>query len=131
MLHANTGSAVASHGVADEAPALALRNRTVMRINVCDQVSSDEQLEITGGHGTRIHRTVVERLRIGQHYDHFFRALRKGAFDRLRYMDFMRPLLGADGETVQSVNNWIASGLFLGITRGKEHKYIAINGVSF
>src|SRR5437867_4321639 len=116
MLHANTGSAVTSHRVTDKTSALMVRNRAVMCIDVCDQATSNELLEIAGGHGTRIHRTVVQRLRIGQHYDHFFRALREGAFDRLRYMDFMGPLLGADGETVQGVDDRIAPGFFLCIT---------------
>src|SRR5438034_9499596 len=66
MLHANAGSAVTPHRVTDDSATLALRNRTVMRINVCDQVVRDEQLEITGGHRTRIHGAVVQRLRIGQ-----------------------------------------------------------------
>ena len=43
----------------------------------------------------------------------------------------MRPLLGADGETVQSVDGRIAPGFFLGITRRKEHEHVAIDRVSF
>src|ERR1700680_1697278 len=100
MLHANAGSTVTSHRVADESAALAIGNRTVVRINVRDQFVCDELLKIAGGYGTRIHGTVVQGLRIGQDHNHFFRALREGAFDRLRYLDFMRPLIGADGKTV-------------------------------
>src|SRR5215475_15060307 len=104
MLHADAGSAVTSHRVTDESSTLAFGNRAVMPIYVSDQISRDELLEIAGGHGTRIHGTVVQRLRIGEYYDHFLRALREGAFDRLRHMDFMGPLFGTDGETVQSVH---------------------------
>jgi len=46
-------------------------------------------------------------------------------------MDFMGPLLGADGETVQGVDNRIAPGLFLGIAWRKEYKYVTVNRVSF
>ncbi len=43
----------------------------------------------------------------------------------------MRPLLGADGITVQGVNDWIASRLILRIAGRKEHKHVPINRVSF
>ena len=46
-------------------------------------------------------------------------------------MDFMRPLLGADGVTVQGVNDWITSRLFLRIAGRKEHEHVAVNRVSF
>src|SRR5215471_16498437 len=53
------------------------------------------------------------------------------SFDRLRHMDFMGPLFGTDGETVQSIDHRIAPGLFQGITWRKEHKHLAIDRVSF
>ena len=124
ILHANAGSAVTSYiEWPSESPALALRNRTVMRIDVCDQVSSDEQLEITGGHGgTRIHRAVVQCLRIGQHNDHFLSALSESTFYRLRHMDFVAPLLSADEITVECIHNWIAAGFLLGIAGRQKTK---------
>ena len=43
----------------------------------------------------------------------------------------MGPLLGADGITVQGVNDWIASRLILRIAGRKKNKHLAINRVSF
>ncbi len=88
-------------------------------------------LEIAGRHGTRIHRPVVQGLRIRQDHDHLFRALREGAFDRLRHVDFVRPLFGADGVTVQRVDDGIAARFFLRIAGRQKDKDVAINCVAF
>ena len=105
MLHADAGRAVASHRVAHQAAAQSIRNRPVMRVDVGNQIVRNELLEVSGGDRTRIHGTVVHRLRVGQHDDHLFSALGESAFDGLRYMDFVGPLLGADRIAVQRVDD--------------------------
>lgn len=115
----------------DEAPAFAAGESSVMRVDVGDEIMRDELLEVSGGDGTGIHGTVVDCLGIGQDDDHFFGALREGAFNRLRNMDFVSPLLGADGVSVQGVDDGIAARLFLRVTRREENENVAVCGVSF
>ena len=112
MLHADAGRAIASHGVAHQAAACSLRNRAVMRVDVRDHIMRDELLEISGRDRTRIHGAVVQRLRIGQHDDHLFRALGESAFDRLRHVDLVGPLLGADRIAVQRIHDRDSGGTF-------------------
>ena len=73
----------------------------------------------------------MDRLRIGQYDDHFFCALRKGAFDGLGYMDFVSPLLGTDGVPVQCVHDGVAAMFVLLITGRQKHDDIAVDGVAF
>jgi hypothetical protein len=72
-------------------------------VDVGDQIARDELLEVPGRDGTRIHRAVVQRLRVGQDDDHLFSAPGESAFYRLRHVYFARPLLGADGIAVQGI----------------------------
>ena len=113
MLHADAGRAIASHGVANQATAQAIRDGPVMRVDVSDQIVRDELLEIPCGDRTRIHGTIVQRLRVRQHHDHLFGALGESAFDGLRHVDLVAPLLGANGITVQGINDRIAPGFLL------------------
>ncbi len=55
VLHADACSTVAAHGVAYEATAFAIWNGSVMCINICDDIVSDELLKIAGGDRARIH----------------------------------------------------------------------------
>ena len=131
MLHADTrGIAVPSHRMAHQSATLPIGDRAIVRIDVSDQIVRDELLEVSGSNRTRIHRTVVYGLRIGQHDDHFFRALRERAFDRLRHVDLVAPLLGADGITVQRINDRITAGFLFRVARRQEHQHVAIDGVA-
>ena len=59
------------------------------------------------------------------------RALGKGALDRLRHVDLLGPLLGADGVAVQGVDNRIAALLLGLVARGQEDDDVAIDGIAF
>ena len=65
-----------------------------MRVDIVDHIVGDELLKVAGRDRTRIHRPVVNRFGVWQDDDHFFCSLGKGAFDRLRHVDFVGPLLG-------------------------------------
>ena len=97
--------AVAAHRVADQAAAHAVGNRAVVRVDVGHDIVRDELLEVAGRDRARIHRPVVDRLGVGQHHDHLLRALRERAFDGLRHVDLVRPLLRADGIAVQRIDH--------------------------
>src|SRR5205823_8651921 len=105
MLHADACRAIAAHRMADEASALAIRNRSVMAVDVAYQIARHEGLEVSGSHRTRIHRTIVNRFGVGQHDDHFSGAPGECALDRLRNPYFLDPLLGTDGIAVQRIDN--------------------------
>src|ERR1035437_1184927 len=122
--------AIASHRVTDQAAACSIWNRAVMSVDVLDNIVSDELLEVSGSDRTRIHGTVVQGFRIGQHDDHLFRALGKSAFNRLRNVNLVSPLFSADGIAMQRIYDWVASRLFLGVTRRQKHEYFAVNGVA-
>src|ERR1035437_9402452 len=104
MLHTDPACTVAAHRVPDQTPARPLGDRSVMSIDVGDDVARNVILEVPRRNGTGVHRAVVHSLRIGQHHDHFLRTFREGSLDRLRHMDFLRPLLSADGIAVQRIN---------------------------
>lgn len=87
--------------------------------------SRDELLEIPGRDRARIHRAVVQRLRVGQDDDHLLRAPGEGAFDGLRHVYFAGPLLGADGVTVQGVQYRVAPRLLPGVARRQKHQHVA------
>ena len=57
--------------------------------------------------------------------------LRERAFDGLRDVDLMRPLLGADGVTVQRVDHGIATLLVFLVAGRQKDDDIAIDGVAF
>ena len=116
IFHGDAGSAVAAHGMASQAAAGASGNGAVMRINRGNEIVSNEAFEVAGGDGTGIHGAAVESFGIGQHHDHFLGSEREGAFNGLRNVNFVRPLLGADGIAVQRVDHGIAAGLAGGIT---------------
>ena len=87
-----------------------------MRIDVGDQIVRNELLEISRRDRTRIHGAIVQRLRVRQHDDHLFCALSESAFDGLRYVYLVAPLLGANRITVQGIYDRIAPGFFLRLT---------------
>src|SRR6185437_10493122 len=122
---ADARGAVAAHGVADDSAAGAVGNGAVVRVDVGDQVVGDELFKIAGGDRTRVHGAVVHGLGVGQDDDHLFRALGEGAFDGLGHVDFVRPLLGANGVAVQRIDHGIAAVLVPGVAGRQEHKDIA------
>ena len=57
-------------------------------------------------------------------------ALRERAFDRLRNVNLVRPLLGADGITVQRIDHRIAP-LFIFVIAGRqENDHITIDSIA-
>ena len=130
MLHSDAGGTIAAHGVAYQAAAGALWNRAVVCVNVFDHVVRNETLEVARGHGTRIHGAVVDGLRVGQDDDHLLRAFCKRAFDCLRHMNLVTPLLGADGVAVQGIDHRVAAMLVFAVTRRQEDDHVTVDRVS-
>src|SRR6185437_9511223 len=120
-----------AHGVANQSTALPVWDRAVMRVDIGHNVVVDKLLEIASGLRTRIHRAEEDRFRVGQDDDHLLRALCKCAFDCLRNVDLMTPLVGADEKTVQRVDHGIAPLGLLLIARWKEDDHVAIDGLVF
>src|SRR3546814_4994985 len=69
---------------------------TTLFRSILDQIAIDEGFEIADRRRAGIHRPAIDRLGIGQDDDHVARALRERVLDRLRHVDFLEPLLGAD-----------------------------------
>ena len=130
MLHPDSRGSVAAHRVADKTAARAFGNCPVMRVDIGDHIVGDVVFKIAGGRRTRIHRTVVDSLRVRQDDDHFFCALDECAFDRLRHVDFTRPLCGSNEEAVQRIDDWIVPMLVLLVAGRQEHDHVAIDGIS-
>ena len=131
MLHADAAGAIATHGMADQAAGEAVGDGAVVGVDVGDQVAGDELLEVAGGDGTRVHRSVVHGLGVGQHYNHFFGALGERALDGLGHMNFVAPLFGSDGIAVQGIHHGIAARLVGGVAGRQEDEDVAIDGVAF
>src|ERR1035438_3537044 len=102
--------------MADEAAALAVGNGAIVRVHVGHYIASDVVLEITGGGRAGIHRSVINGLRIRKNDNHLMRPLRECAFYGLRDVNLVRPLFGADGVTVQRVDDGIAALLVFFVT---------------
>src|SRR5437016_4411074 len=51
--------------------------------------------------------------------------------DRLRHMNFLRPLRGADGIPVQSIDDRIATGLRSGVAGRQEDNDLTVDAISF
>ena len=51
----------------------------------------------------RVHRAVVDGLGVWEDDNHLIRAASECAFDGLREVDFLRPLIGSDGVAMQRV----------------------------
>ena len=83
-----------------------------MGVNIRDHIVRYELLKVAGRDGTGVHGAVVDGLRVGQNNDHFFDALGKSAFNRLRNVNLLRPLLGADRVTVESIYDRVTASLF-------------------
>ena len=73
----------------------------------------------------------MDRLGIGQDHDHVLGALGEGAFDGLGHMDFLAPLLSADGIAVQGIDHGIAPRPVPGIAGRQEHQHIAVRRIAF
>jgi hypothetical protein len=71
---------------------------------ILDSLPVDERVAYTTG-------AVVHGLGIGQNHDHLLRALREPAFNGLRHVDLVSPLLRADRVAVQRINHRIAGCL--------------------
>jgi hypothetical protein len=117
--------------VADESAGTAIGNGAVVGVDVGDNVAGDEIFEVPGRDGTGIHGTVVKRFGIGEDDDHFGGAEGEGAFDGLRDMYFVTPLFGADGISVQGVDDGVAAGSVLRVAGREEDEDVAVNGVAF
>src|SRR5208337_4100458 len=130
VFHSNASGAIAAHGMAYQAPACAAWNRAVVRVNIGDHIVGDVLLKIASGDGAGVHRTTVHGLRVGQHNDHLFSALCESTFDGLRYMDFMSPLLGTDGKSMQGIDDRVATVLVLGVAGRQEHDHVAIDRIT-
>src|SRR4029450_10038480 len=130
VLHADPRRAIAAHGVADKATALAGGDRPVVRVDVRHDVARHVVLEITCRHRAGVHRAVVQRLRVWQHENHLVRALGKRSLDGLRHVDFLSPLLGANRIAVQRVDDRVTARAVLVVARGQEDDHVAIDGVS-
>jgi len=130
MLHADARRPIAPHGVANQAAAQPIRDCTIVSIDICHQIVRNELLKISRRGGTRVHRTIVHSLGIGQNNDHLVRALGKSAFYRLRNVDFMGPLLRPDGISVQCVDNGIATMLVFLVAGWQKYEHLAVNGVA-
>src|SRR5205823_10332102 len=112
-------------------PALAIRSRSVMAVDVAYQIARHAGLEVSGSHRTRIHRTIVNRFGVGQHDDHFSGAPGECALDRLRNPYFLDPLLGTDGIAVQRIDNGIAAMGALRVAWRKDNENIAVGCLAF
>ena len=131
MLHANAAGAITAHGMAGQAAARAVGNSAVMSVDIGDHIVGDKLFKVASGDGTGIHRTVVQGLGVGQHHNHLLGALGEGALDGLGHMDFLGPLLGADGEAVQCIDHRIAAALATGIAGRQEDNDVAVDGIAF
>jgi hypothetical protein len=67
---------------------------------------------------------------VGQDYDHLLSALGKSSFDGLRYVDFVRPLLCADGVAMQRVHHRVTSAVVGRIARRKKDKSITVHCIA-
>jgi hypothetical protein len=130
VFHADARGAVAAHRVAHETAAGTIRHRPVVAVDVRHEIVRDEPFEVSRGDGTRVHRAVVHRLRVGQDDDDLLGAEGKGALDRLRYVNLLGPLFGADGIPVQRVEHRVAPRLLPRVARGQEHQDVAIDGIA-
>lgn len=63
-----------SHHVA----ALSIRERPVVRVDIRNYVVGNKLFKVSGRHRTRIYRSVLYRLAVRKHHNHFFGALREG-----------------------------------------------------
>ncbi len=73
----------------------------------------------------------MQGLGVRQDHDHLLGALGEGALDGLGHMDFLRPLLGANGVAMQGVDHGIAAAFVAGIARRQKDQHLAVDGVAF
>ena len=66
-----------------------------------------------------------------QHNNHLLGTLGRSAFNRLRHMDFVGPLLRADRITVQRIHHGVAAILGLRVTGRQKYEHIAVRGIAF
>ena len=116
--------------MADEAAAGGDGDGTVVRVNIDDEIVRDEVLKVARGDGTGVHGAAVDGFGVGEDHDHLVGPEREGAFDGLRHMNLVRPLLCADKESVQCVNDGIAASLADGVAGRKKDKHVAIAGLA-
>ncbi len=46
-------------------------------------------------------------------------------------MDFVSPLLGADGIAVQGIDDRVVAGRLVAVTRRQEYENVAVDGIAF
>ena len=78
-----------------------------------------------------VHRSVVHRLGVRQHDNHLFRAERECAFNRLRDVNLLRPLFGADRVAVKRVDDRVAMAPVAGVAGRQKDEDGPIDGVPF
>ena len=116
--------------MADEAPAVPIGDRPVVCVDIRHDVARNEGFEISGRHRTRVHRSVVQGLGVGQHDDQLARAACERALDGLGYVDLLRPLFRADGITMKRIHDRIAPVALARIARRQDDQDGAIDGVA-
>ena len=102
-----------------------------MRVDPGNHIVRNELFKVAGGRGTRIHGTVVDRFGVWQNHDHVLRAPRKSAFDCLRNVDFLRPLLRPDRITMERIDDGIAAALLSGVAGRQKYDYFPVDIVAF
>ena len=131
VLHPDAAGAIAAHRVPDKAATESIWQGAIVRVDVSDEIVRNEVLEVAGSDRARIHGTVVDRLRVWENDDHLLCTLRKGPLDRLRHVDLMRPLLGSNRVTMQSVHDGKPAMLILRVARRQKNKDVAVDGIAF
>ena len=71
----------------------------------------------------------MDRLRIRKHDNHLARPLGERALDRLRHVNFPRPLLGADRVAVEGVHDRIAAVALGSVTRRQDDEHGPVDGI--
>src|SRR5215467_10955171 len=104
-----------------EPAALPTWDRPVMGIDIFNHIAGNKSLKIARGHRARVHRSVMDGLRVWQNNNHLFRALGKSSFYGLRHVNLVTPLLSTNGITVKGVHHRVAPRLLANIAGRQEH----------
>src|SRR3546814_18746050 len=95
VLHADPAGAVAAHRMADETAIQAIGDRSIMRVDILDQIAIDEGFEIADLRRAGIHRPAIDRLVIGPDDDQFASTPRDPVLDPIRTSVFSSQFLSA------------------------------------
>src|SRR5579884_2987471 len=131
VFHADARRAVSTHGVAHKTSARTLGYGPIVAVDPGYYIVRNKLLEIACRNGAGIHRAAIACFRIGQHHDHLLRAGGESAFDRLWDVNFVTPLLRANGIAVQGVNHRVAPMRIGLVPRREENDHVAVGGFTF